>query len=516
MSCEDKASEDIPIEQESILLLSASLENGKFNFNSKEDLASKIDLFKKQSKETKENYFEDFYEKGFIPLEPIVNPKNTYLLEKINSKKKLRNKNSNFIDISTLIGDKNFAAFINDEGEIIVENSLYKFTPKGLFFGDLKDSTKIRNTAFKTYKRASKLAMPICELRETEGGIRQMEPDVFRYIAPIDEYGCGEGSYGGGSGYTGGTTSTKGDPKTDRAALFEIIKNLDIVTNPGDNWFQNIFGTYRYAHKYFSNRDYRFELDYHNQSYLVYRSLGIEAETHKEGWFWWNNVDSDEIILGVNKIHAVLYDLPKPKIETLTLNEVFPNSNPREPIYIHNDSFKIENNGVFEPVSIKVLANKGVPYFKYNDDAILNIYVGEVLGYTVDKEINYNVLSDSNIRAIYKLGVDYFKKQANSQREDFFVTVQKSSKEIDLLYFNEFKRKYNTDEVQRNIVSEFAGQISAEVIDGELKTDWVKTVGDLLTGKNFVGKYRFKELDFYGIARRGNEWRGLQIKKKEN
>lgn len=484
-----------------------------FSFNSKDELATKIELFKKEKKNVKEKVFEKFYEKGFLPLEPIVNENNTYLIEDVISKKKLRAKKNEYIDLSNLIGDKNFAAFINDEGEIIVDGSLYKFTPRGLFFGKLEDSKRVREVALRSYKKARRIE--VCELRESEGGIREMEPEVFRYIAPLDEYGCGGGGYSGGGGSTGGTTTTTSDPKTDRAALFEIIKNLDVVSNPNDNWFQNIFGEYKYAHKYFSNRDYRFELDYHNQSYLVYRSLGIEAETHKKGWFWWNNVDSDEIILGVNKIHAVLYDLPKPKIETLTLDEVFPNSNPRNPVYIHNDSFKIENNGVYEPVSIKVLANKGVPYFKYHDDAILNIYIGEVLGYTVDKEINYNVLSDSNIKAVYKLGVDYFKRQANSQREDFFVTVQKSATEVDLLYFNEFKRRYNTDEVQRDIVSEFAGQVSADVIDGKYKTDWVKTVKDLLTGEAFVGKYRFKELDFYGIARRGNEWRGLQIKKTE-
>ena len=157
-----------------------------------------------------------------------------------------------------------------------------------------------------------------------------------------------------------------------------------------------------------------------------------------------------------------------------------------------------------------------MPYFKYYDDAILNIYVDKILGYTVDSGINYNVLSDSNIRYIYSLGVDYYKQKVNSKRKSFFVTVQKSPTQVDLYFFNEFIRKYNTDEVQRNIVSEYAGQVSAKIIDGEYKTDWITTVKDLITGEAFNGEYEFKELDFYGLARRGNEWRGLKIKRKEN
>lgn len=424
-------------------------------------------------------------------------------------------KNSSYIGISNLIGDKSFAAFINYEGEIVVENFLYKFTPKGLFFGKLNKTSEIRNIALSDYKAKIIEPISICEYRRTEGGTKEIEEGVYRYIAPLDEFdSCDGGGFSGG-GSTGGTSTNLADPKTDRTALFEMIDKLEVIKTD-DHWFQNIFGDYRYAHKYFNNRDYRFELDYHSQRYLIYRSVGLEAETHKEGWFWWNNIDSDEIILGINKIHAVIKDLPKPKIETLTLGEVFPNLNQTKPLYIHNDSFMIENNGIYDPVSVKVLANKGFPYFKHYDDPILNIYVGKVLGYTVDQGINYNVLNDSNIKSIYKLGLDYFKKHANSKKEAFFVTVQKSPTQVDLYFFNEFIRKYNTDEVQRNIVSEYAGQVSGEIINGEYKTDWVTTVKDLITGEAFYGKYEFKELDFYGIARRGNEWKGLKIKRKEN
>ncbi len=476
-------------------------------------------MLKKDSRENKELFFEEYYKKGFLPLELIINPENIALAKKITSKKSVRAKKKSHIDISNLIGAKVFAAFINDEGEIVVGDNIYRFTPLGLFFGNLKDSVKIRKAALKNYnknetsgKSKSQIGkqQSIYLLRREEGGGREIERGVFRYITPTrrdppDHY------YGGG----GGGSSSSLNPKDSDIGLNNLVENLRVINNPDSSWFQNIFGTYRYAHEYFSNDDYRFELDYYNQRYLIYRELGVEAETHKEGWFWWNNVKSDEMILGINKIHAVLTDLPRPKIETLTLGEVFPNSNPSDPVYMHNNSFEIKNNGRYDPVSIKVLANKGVPYFKYYDDAILNIYIGKLFGYTIDKSISYNVLSDSNIRFVYKLGVDFFKKHTNAQRKDFFVTIQRNDNEIDMLYFNEYIRKYNVSSINKKIVSEFAGQVSADVIDGKGKPDWSKTIKDLITGEAFVGKYKFKELDFYGIARRGNEWRGLKIKLKE-
>lgn len=457
-----------------------------------------------------EKRFEEQYEKGFLPLEPIVNPNNTILLEKITSKKKLKAKNTNHIDISNLIGDKDFAAFINGEGEIIVNGSLYKFTPKGLFFGDLNDSIKIRKTAIKTYKTASKLARNVCEYRETEGGIRQMEPEVFRYIAPIDESGCGGGGYSGGgsSGSGSSSTITNIDAKTSEIALNNIIQNLRTVTKPDDNWFQNIFGTYKYAHEYFKNRDYRFEIDYWNQKWLIYRSLGVEAETHKKGWFWWNNVFSDEMILGINKV-LLEYKLPQPDLsfyQNYTSNIL--SQYMQQPLYMHNGRFMIENTGgIYESVKVKVLNNNQLPFFKYKGKNVLNIYLGKIKG----KPINFNVLSQSNVKELYKLGIQFLEK-LDTVDKPFVVTVQATGDKIKVLFFDDVERKYIVEELEKKFDSDWAFTIGGKYTDtGSQWSSNYNYSGVTGSAFDYLGKYTHKEIDVYGLARRGNEWRGLRL-----
>ncbi len=109
---------------------------------------------------------------------------------------------------------------------------------------------------------------------------------------------------------------------------------------------------------------------------------------------------------------------------------------------------------------------------------------------------------------MYKLGADFL-KQVGSIRKDFFVTVQRNLNEIDVLYFDEYKRAYNIDELERKFDS-----------------DWIFIIGfkSTNTGKSwssdhglqnlnptgspafdFLGEYKYKAIDVYGVARRGNE-----------
>lgn len=190
--------------------LNLVLEKGKFNFTNKEDLANQIAAFKKLPRDYVEKTFEKKYEEGFLPLEPIINSENYSLYEDIKKKKeeiKFKKKTS-YIDLNNLIGDKAFAAFINNDGEIIVKGFLYKFTPRGLFFGKLTDSSKIRDVSLKNYKASRRVE--ICDLRRNEGGIREVERGVQRFIAPIKKHepceNVGGGSSGGSS--SGGSSSS--------------------------------------------------------------------------------------------------------------------------------------------------------------------------------------------------------------------------------------------------------------------------------------------------------------------
>lgn len=359
----------------------------------------------------------------------------------------------------------------------------------------------------------------MCDYRRAEGGIREVDEGIHRFIAPLDDNedcggGWSGGGYGGGSGSGSGSSTTTYNAKTSNIGLNQLIQNLRTVENGSENWFQNIFGTYKYAHEYFNNDDYRFELDYWDQTWFIYRSIGIEAETHKEGWFWWNNTKSDEIVLGINKVHLV-YNLPAPNIgyaQNFVQNTL--NSLTTQPLYIHNGRFSIKNNNsIYTPIEIKILNNAQIPFFEFRDEAILNIYIGRVLGVNINTDISYNVLNDSNIKQLYKLGAEFLKEQASSNiGKRFFVTVQKNLNEVDLLYFDEFQRVYNVAEVQKKFFSDWAWQVSVNSADGG--ANWSSDYGlSNFTGSGFtsLGDYKEKYIDIYGLARRGNEWKGLRL-----
>ncbi|QMU65579.1 MAG: hypothetical protein GKR88_15680 [Flavobacteriaceae bacterium] len=510
-ACEFNENENLLIERADLSDL--KLENRKFSFASKEELASKIELLKRGSRENAEKLFRKFYEKGFIPMEePIIASHDVELLEKIfNKKKQLQSRSVDSTDNSNLIGDKVFVAFINDDNEIIVDGKLYKFSSRGLFFGELKDSLRIRNYVSTSSQNRSTSRTSMCEYRRSEGGIREVEDGIHRFIRPVeDDEICGGGSSGGSGGGSGVSTGTpSANPRYSAIGLNSLIQNLRVVTNPDDNWFQNIFGEYRYAHEYFSDDEYRFELDYWNQTWLIYRSLGVEAETHEEGWFWWNNVDSDEIILGINKVH-LQYNLPQPNLlfyhnyVNHSFNQFF------QPLYIHDGSFFIKNNNSnYDPVQIKVLNNTQLPFFEFKNEAVLNIYIGKPLNIS----INYNVLNESNIRALYKLGIDFLESKLGTTDKPFYITLQSTGDKVDVLLFDKFDRKYNTDEVENKFDSDWAFSASVKTLDAG--QTWTSDYGlQNLSGAafNYLGNYTHKEVDVYGLARRGNEWRGLRLK----
>lgn len=287
-----------------------------------------------------------------------------------------------------------------------------------------------------------------------------------------------------------------------------LVQGLRTVTNPDDNWFQNIFGTYKYAHEYYNNKDYRFEIDYWNQKWLIYRSLGVEAETHKEGWFWWDNINSDEMILGINKVH-LQYNLPQPNLafyHNYTSNVL--SQYMQQPLYMHDGRFLIEtSNNVYNPIQVKVLNNARIPFFKFKGKQVLNIYISRDSN---GQDVNYNVINQSNLKELYKLGFRIL-ENLNVSDKTFVVTVQKTGDKIDVLFFDSVDRKYNIDEIEKKFASDWAGTLGGNYTD--TGSDWETNFdpSGLDSGFNYLGKYTHKEIDVYGIARRGNEWRGLRL-----
>ena len=141
-----------------------------------------------------------------------------------------------------MISDPLLASFIDENNEIVVKDTLYKFTTRGVFSSHLKDSLKLKNYLKDRQPQLS--AEELLKLRETASGKQQVADGVYRFIAPISELE---------------RNNIKEEQKritnlTPANELQPIIDGLPI-TRGGRNWFlHRIFGESRVATEHFDRR----------------------------------------------------------------------------------------------------------------------------------------------------------------------------------------------------------------------------------------------------------------------
>lgn len=508
------------------------MENGRFFFSSKESLKATIDDFQNDAIENVEKEFEQLYEKGFRSHKPIVSPENEYLQAKLSQeimlRRQLRKSSTNSLsrtsgteyeeETEEFIADPLLASVVNENNEIIINDTLYKFTKeKGLFFTHVKDSTHLFNF-FKedienTNKAASKMARAIprdlCEERRMYGGVTRVDQRISRYLRPIDDDGC----Y-----LEGGGDDPPPPPPVPQLSEEERINRI-INSLPecygSRPYFQNLFGKTYVCRNYFSSKR-RIKTEFWDQNWGIYQSVGIQTKTQrKRFWIWWAS-DSDEIHLGINRI-LLKYDFPQPQINSYSHPQLFPTNSYKNPIYMWDGRFKVNvsstSSGVFIDTQLN-LPNGELPFFDFGNDQILNIYIPKLY-----KKGTYNlnlttqdITSQSNINALYKMGIDFLKSSSvtnSGNRKTFAITYQKDYNNIEVLYFGERYKKTNENKIKRRFYSDVGFQIG--VVWGDQsgwKFNGIKPVDE------FFRNYTHYELDFYGIARRGSTWKGNRMIRK--
>ena len=106
----------------------SNIDNGRFVFKSSEDLKFTIHQFKEEESNVVSSKFEKFYESGFRSLKPIVDPGNEELIGKLSNeieRKKSANGNKETnTENNNIISDPYLAAFVNENNEIIVNDSV--------------------------------------------------------------------------------------------------------------------------------------------------------------------------------------------------------------------------------------------------------------------------------------------------------------------------------------------------------------------------------------------------------
>tara|TARA_R110001583_G_C5602735_1_gene404636 strand:+ start:90 stop:1505 length:1416 start_codon:yes stop_codon:yes gene_type:complete len=385
-----------------VVVVEKTIDNGRFVFTSKESLKTTIEEFQNENIEKVEKEFEKLYENGFRSHKPMVSSKNELLQaklsEEIMQKRQLKKSSSLYgkgsgednEDDSEFIGDPLLAALVNDNEEIIVNDTIYKFTKeKGLFFAHVKDSTYLlnyfkeesKNTNKSSSLTAKAIPIDLCLERALYGGITTVDNRISRFVAPL----VGDCYPGGGGG--GGIPPTPVPQLSEEEKLQQIINGLPECYG-SKPFFQNILGQTFVCRNYFDDR-HRIKTEFWSQDYLFYQSVGVQTKTQtKTLGIWWAS-DSDEIYLGINRI-LLKYNFPQPQINSYSHPQLFPSNSYKNPIYMWDGKFKVNVSnsqlfGTFVDIQLK-LPSGNLPFFKFEDDQLLNIYIPKLFN-----KGNYNL-----------------------------------------------------------------------------------------------------------------------------
>jgi hypothetical protein len=479
-----------------------------------------------------ENKFEKLYINGFRSHQAMVNPENETLLMKFAEEKAaIRNLSSKYKSSGDkdkehdFIPDPFFAAIVNQNNELIVGDTLYKYTKeKGLFFAHLKDSTHLfnffkndetnKNTKNKSTRKESISNVDPCEERELYGGVTSVDETISRYVAPIEEEDCG-GGYGGGGSTTPAVTVEEN--------ISEIINNLPNCQGVKGNFFQTLFGKSYYCKQYWTGTT-RLRTEFWSKNWLVYASTGIQVKSQRKILGAWFKNKVSVLYLGINKV-LLKYNYPEPKLEYDQISTYGFESN-RVPLYMYNQSFEIKNSGTGSNwVSAVVDVTKNtIPFFKFDDVDVLNIFIPNVpvLG---DYSLNLStedIFSESNIKQLYKMGMDFLKDKYNSKK-DFVITIQKTPTEIEVLYFGEQHNHNNANEITRYFYKDVGFLLSMNSASNPGAGNFIDENGVPYTVPKFNTKYSVKpmndyfrnytyyNLDFYAMGQRNNVWVGNRM-----
>ncbi len=187
---------------------------GRLHFKSTKQLTNKVNELKKLNEVQLQTEMSKYYKMGFKPLRPFYGSSDFELIQEYAINKVNSFKSSDYGDIDDediLIGDDFFAAFLNDNREIQVGDTIYKYTESGLYFSHIDDVEELYHYLEELeFKRNLKLIQPIdpCGLDPQEFGTQAMNAYVMRYI-PVPD--CGSSTGGGGNSGGSSTGGINGD-----------------------------------------------------------------------------------------------------------------------------------------------------------------------------------------------------------------------------------------------------------------------------------------------------------------
>lgn len=243
---------------------------------------------------SKEKIFSDYYERGFIPLSISSDIKDENIINRMNKIKSestsglfSRPANNSEESDETFLEDEDFAAILNDRGAVQLNDSIYLYTPNGLFIVHEDDYDEldyyIENNQNTTVPEG---------LNKVNENITSYRPNLstlgieYEMVAPEDpDYGGG----GGGTYIPSPSVPSKGETNH--------YKNCNNgLSNP---FLGNIFGK-QYVCEYYFDSKHQVKTVFEIQDFLLFYSVRAKNKYRRKGTFGWRTDDAKKLYLKIN------------------------------------------------------------------------------------------------------------------------------------------------------------------------------------------------------------------------
>lgn len=356
---------------------SVAIKDGRLYFPTKSIFKEYMGKYIDASEKELSNFFDPLYKRGFYSLRPIVTEENermiynNYIKLKPNSplKTSAKTEEEDYFDyldeIEDIIGDDVFAAFLNEKGEIQIEDIVYKYTDVGLFFAkedkldNLKQFLELRNISEDLKIKTPDQAKSAIINDYPNSGSTNIDGDLtyFRLMYNGTDFG-NTGST------TGSYNPAPNSPVSSDPSFYAYFNNLQYCDQIGGfwSWVSNLFGDNNVCIDRYESRR-RVKTKSFNYNYLIVYHMGVKVHHQYRGWTGlWRTEAIDEIRMFV-EAGQFEYNADK-----LLNNAVINNASQEKAYYLNNQKILFQPNTMtLNNVTFTNLDHSSLPQVFQND-----------------------------------------------------------------------------------------------------------------------------------------------------
>jgi len=429
---------------------------------------------------------------GYTSLRPVVTEENLESIQQRYGKMAKGRSIDESQEVTDYIGDDVFAAILNEEGLVQVGDSIYKYTPIGLFFVHESKLDYLNEFLLELIGEQSNARSlrplepcPILADYNIQGGqVTSIDPDI-NYYSAIDP--CSGG--GGGSPSPNPTPTPTPTPTPNLIADF--VNSLS-PCNTFNGWANWLFGESRICIDNFTDRS-RVRTKFWNQDYLLWRSVGIKVKHQFRQFGIWYSSSIDEMQIGIRSAYH-LYKMKEDEKWDKPVNTT------KQVIY---------NNFLYNLTSFPQAGSPLASTASLPNGIDVNVIYDYPVGFGDSKTSEQYVNDIIYPEVLSRLDNFYLANNINASSIGAVLITVIGDTKVAYKRFNDFRRSSNVSNLEVILDNDQPNfQVGIKISGGSVKPDWKKFK---LKAKN---TFTDASIEGYGIGRRNTSVKGSLITAK--